>query len=290
MSAVARSDEPQRPAPAALPPRPPVRELVKATPAFESLRSAGEIGALAVRTARVASVPPYTWVQDTIVQANALIRRCALPLGVSMFSWTVGYAFILLTGFVKLLGAEDRMPGALVLGFTREPIVWVTGMVFAGATGAAITADLAARKNRDELDALSVLGVDQIRLLVIPRVMASVIAAVVLGAFAIFVTILTDYALAPFYADLAPGLVFEGIVQSMVASDQIAAVSKFFLIGLLVGVVSCAKGLSAKSGTEGVGRAVNQTVVLTFAGVWVINSVFNLAYLTIFPQLADFKG
>jgi phospholipid/cholesterol/gamma-HCH transport system permease protein len=285
MSAVARRDEPKPPAPTKS-----VGELIKSGPAFESLKSAGEMGALAVKTARVIVAPPYSWVQETIVQTNVLVRRCALPLGVSMFSWTVGYAFILLTGFVKLLGAEDRMPGALVLGFTREPIVWVTGMVFAGATGAAICADLAARKNRDELDALSVLGVDQIRLLIVPRVIASVIACVVLGTFAIFVTIVTDYALAPFFSDLAPDLVFEGIVASMITSDQIAAMTKFFLIGLLVGVVSCAKGLSAKGGTEGVGRAVNQTVVVTFAGVWVINSVFNLAYLTIFPQLADFKG
>jgi phospholipid/cholesterol/gamma-HCH transport system permease protein len=234
--------------------------------------------------------PPFSWVTDAVTETNALIRRCALPLAVSMFAWTVGYAFILLGGFVELLGAEDRMAGALVLGFTREPIVWVTGMVFAGATGAAITADIASRKNREELDALSVLGVDQIRLLVVPRVVASVIACMVLGTLAIFVTILTDYALAPFYTHLAPNLVFEGIVQSMLASDQIAALLKFFLIGLFVGVVSCAKGLSAKGGTEGVGRAVNQTVVLTFAGIWVINSIFNLGYLTIFPQLADFKG
>jgi phospholipid/cholesterol/gamma-HCH transport system permease protein len=267
-----------------------LREIALSNPAFGSLKSAGQIGALALRTASLLVRPPFSWVGDAVAQTNVLIRRCALPLAVSMFSWTVGYAFILLGGFVELLGAEDRMPGALVLGFTREPIVWVTGMVFAGATGAAITADIAARKNREELDALSVLGVDQIRLLVVPRVVASVVACLVLGTLAIFVTIVTDYALAPLYTQLAPNLVFEGIVQSMLAADQIAALAKFFLIGLFVGVVSCAKGLSAKGGTEGVGRAVNQTVVLTFAGIWVINSIFNLGYLTIFPQLADFKG
>jgi phospholipid/cholesterol/gamma-HCH transport system permease protein len=140
------------------------------------------------------------------------------------------------------------------------------------------------------LDALRVLGVDLIRLLVIPRIVAAVIACVVLGMLAILVTIVTDIALAPYYSGQSRVLVFQGIVESMLSADQIAAVLKFILIGFFVGVVSCAKGLSAKGGTEGVGRSVNQTVVLTFAGIWVINSVFNLAYLTIFPQLADFKG
>jgi phospholipid/cholesterol/gamma-HCH transport system permease protein len=163
-------------------------------------------------------------------------------------------------------------------------------MIFAGAAGAAICADIAARKNREELDALAVLGVDKIRTLIAPKVIASIFACAALGTLAIFVTIVVVWVFGPGYVDLSPNLVFEGIVSSMISSDQIAALIKFLLIGALVGLVSCAKGLSAGAGTEGVGRAVNQTIILTFAGVWVINSIFNLAYLTIFPQLADFKG
>jgi phospholipid/cholesterol/gamma-HCH transport system permease protein len=239
---------------------------------------------------RYAVTPPFAWISDAIVEANRNIRKCLFPLGLSMVTWVVGYAFILLTGLVRLLGASDRMPGGLVLGFTREPIVWVTGMIYAGSAGAAMSADLATRKNREELDALSVLGVDRIRHLVVPRVIASAVACTLLGLFAIFVTIATVYLLGPLYVDLTPRLIFDGIVQSLVSSDDIAAVIKFFLFGLFVAIVSCAQGLSAERGVEGVGRAVNRNVVVTFAGIWVINSLFNIAYLTIFPQLADFKG
>jgi phospholipid/cholesterol/gamma-HCH transport system permease protein len=278
--------------------RPPVPPRTGPTPkeafvesgVFQSLRSAGEIGALGVSAVTTAVRPPYSWVPDAILETNRLVKRCIFPLGVSMVAWVVGYAFILLTNLVKLLGAQDRMPGGLVLGFTREPIVWVTGMIFAGAAGAAITADIAAQKNREELDALAVLGVDRIRRIVVPRVVGAAISCTVLGLFAIAVTIVTVYLLGPLYIDASPRLVFDGMVQSMVSTDQIAALMKFVLFGIFVGVVSCAKGLSAKGGTEGVGRAVNQNIVLVFAGIWVINSVFNLAYLTIFPQLADFKG
>jgi phospholipid/cholesterol/gamma-HCH transport system permease protein len=276
------------------PPRPPssrsIAEIWRESDAFALLGTASAIGTLAVRSARCLVRPPFSWTGEAIAQCNAYVRRCALPLTISMFFWVIGYAFVMLLGFIRLLGAADRLPGTLLLGFTREPVVWVTGMVFAGTVGASITADLAARKNREELDALVVLGVDHIRMLVLPRVLAATVACAVLGIFALFITALTDWALAPAYVPMSHTLVLDGIVQSMLATDQIAAVIKFVLIGALVGLVSCAKGLTAKGGTEGVGRAVNENIVLVFAGLWILNSLFNLAYLTIFPQLADFKG
>jgi phospholipid/cholesterol/gamma-HCH transport system permease protein len=65
---------------------------------------------------------------------------------------------------------------------------------------------------------------------------------------------------------------------------------KNVVLGFFVGVVACHKGLTCKAGAEGVGRAVNQTVVITFFGIWLFNSVFNLGYLTVFPDAAQFRG
>jgi phospholipid/cholesterol/gamma-HCH transport system permease protein len=278
-------------------PRPPrvpngksLGDIWRESSSFKTLGTASELGGLAVKSVRCLFRPPYSWTWEAVSECNRYVRRCAIPLTVSMFFWVIGYAFVMLLGFIRLLGAADRLPGTLLLGFTREPIVWVTGMVFAGTVGASITADLAARKNREELDALAVLGVDQIRLLVLPRVIAASLACTFLGVFALLVTILTDWGLAPSFVPMSHTLVADGIVQSMLSTDQLAALLKFALIGAFVGLVSCAKGLTAEGGTEGVGRAVNQNVVLVFAGIWVLNSLFNLTYLTIFPQLADFKG
>ncbi len=276
------------------PPRPPrsarLGETWRQSSTFRGLSTASQIGTLGVKTAKCLLSGPWAWTSDAVSECNRYVRRCAVPLTVSIFFWVIGYAFVMLLGFIRLLGAADRLPGTLLLGFTREPVVWVTGMVFAGTVGASITADLAARKNREELDALAVLGVDQVRMLVLPRVVAAALACSFLGLFAILITILTDWGLAPSFVPMSHTLVADGIVQSMLSADQIAALIKFALIGAFVGLVSCAKGLSAEGGTEGVGRAVNQNIVLVFAGIWVLNSLFNLTYLTIFPQLADFKG
>ena len=72
--------------------------------------------------------------------------------------------------------------------------------------------------------------------------------------------------------------------------DLAAALIKHSILGFLIGVVACQKGLSARGGAEGVGRAVSETVVITFVAIWLINSLFNTAYLTVVPEALGLKG
>jgi len=74
--------------------------------------------------------------------------------------------------FLVLFGALDRLGGFFVLASIREFAPFVTAIVLAGVAGTAITADLGARKIREELDALQVLGVDPVKNLVVPRFLA----------------------------------------------------------------------------------------------------------------------
>jgi phospholipid/cholesterol/gamma-HCH transport system permease protein len=163
-------------------------------------------------------------------------------------------------------------------------------MIFAGVAGSAITADLGARKIREELDALAVLGVDRIRSLVVPRVFAMTIAAPVLGMLALTISQAVNYAVAPGHIGFPRSVFRDSVVSNILPLDLYASILKYAIIGFFVGVVSCHKGLASKGGAEGVGRAVNQTVVIAFFGIWLINSLFNLAYLTMFPETAILRG
>ena len=58
----------------------------------------------------------------------------------------------------------------------------------------------------------------------------------------------------------------------------------------MVGVIACQKGLSSRPGAEGVGRAVNESVVLMFVAIWLFNSIYNLAYLSLFPDATTLEG
>src|SRR5204863_9854060 len=112
--------------------------------------------------------------------------------------------------FLTLFGALDRLGGFFVLASIREIGPLITSIVMAGVAGTAITADLGARKIREELDALQVLGVDPIKNLVVPRFLALMVAtglfnvyAIIFGIFGgVLATLAFDAPLGPFFATL----------------------------------------------------------------------------------------
>ena len=109
--------------------------------------------------------------------------------------------------FLTLFGALDRLGGFFVLGAVREIGPDVTAIVLAGVAGTAITADLGARKIREELDALQVLGVDPIKNLVVPRFLALMLVtglfniyAILFGIFGgLLAEVVNGYPLGPFW-------------------------------------------------------------------------------------------
>ena len=141
----------------------------------------------------------------------------------------------------------------------------MTAIILAGVGGTAITADLGARKIREELDALQVLGVDPIKNLVVPRFLALMIVtglfniyALIFGIFGgVLATLTFDAPLGPFFATL---------LNNASTTDLWGSVVKTTLFGAIIAIVSCYKGMTASGGAEGVGRAVNQGVVITFLG------------------------
>jgi phospholipid/cholesterol/gamma-HCH transport system permease protein len=265
-------------------------ELLTGTRIWETLRSAGDMGALGVNTLRVAVRPPYPWLADAVVEGSLAFRRCVIPLALSVSAFMISLSVIVFGNLLHVLGATDREGGGMWIAFSREVCVWVSTMIFAGVAGSAVTADLGARKIREELDALAVLGVDRLRTLVVPRVIAMTIAAPVLGMVALAISQAVNYAAAPGHIGFAPAIFRDSLVSNIIPLDLYASLLKYTIIGFFVGVVSCHKGLSSKGGAEGVGRAVNQTVVIAFFGIWLINSLFNLGYLTMFPETAVLRG
>src|SRR5206468_4815149 len=123
---------------------------------YQALKSAGDMGALFLVTARTAVTPPYTWLPDAIVQFSLYARRAVLPLTLALAAYTTGYATFFFGTLLEALGATDRQPGGVYVALVREIAVWVSTMIFAGVAGSAVCADLGARKIREELDALSV--------------------------------------------------------------------------------------------------------------------------------------
>jgi len=244
-----------------------------------------------VRCARLAAVPPFTWVPEAFAQSAIVFRRTMIPLAVTSMVYVSSYGVIMAGQFLISLGVADRYGGAVITGYVRELATWMSMMVLAGVAASAVTADLGARRIREELDAMDVLGVDSIRYLVLPRVAGLTFAALVVPFVALFFAgIVLNFTIVPSRFGTGAPIVLDGMRHSIVGIDIYALLLKHLVMGLFVGVVACERGLTCGRGAEGVGRAVNQCVVITFFGIWLINSLWNTAYLSFFPDAIAIRG
>jgi phospholipid/cholesterol/gamma-HCH transport system permease protein len=250
----------------------------------DALDETGDMFVLTVRTLVSAVRPPYPYGNELVLQLIFALRVCWLPMLISTVAF--GYEAPGLQGanVLTLIGALDRLGGFFVLASIREFAPFVTAVVMAGVAGTAITADLGARKIRDELDALMVMGVDPIKNLVVPRFLALMLVTGLFDVFAlifgilggILATLVNHAPLGPFFATLA---------NNAETTDLWGSVIKTTLFGAIIAVVCCYKGMTASGGAEGVGRAVNQAVVISFLGIFAFNYAFTQVLLATHPAI-----
>src|SRR6188508_3143713 len=141
-------------------------------PAKSLLEEVGDMMILTGKTIASAIRPPYPYGGEFVSQFLFALRLCWFPLLVSTVAFGYAAPGLQAANFLVLFGALDRLGGFFVLASIREFAPFVTAVVLAGVAGTAITADLGARKIREELDALQVLGVDPVKNLVVPRFLA----------------------------------------------------------------------------------------------------------------------
>lgn len=252
--------------------------------AMEGLAQVWEVIRLAVGALVALVTPPFSWGAEFVEQGWSLARRAWFPLALSAFAFGYGAAGIQGAAFSEVLGSVERTGGVVgSVATIREIAVWVTGMLVAGVAGTAICADLGARKVRKELDALEVIGIDIVRRIVAPRVLALTLLMPALGMIAMVACVLGTLVAALLFGSTVAGF-WEAFVAGLNPVDVVAYVFKTGVFGVVVAVVCCYKGINASGGSQGVGRAVNQAVVISFVAVWIINYAFNSSYQAIFTE------
>src|ERR1700737_3348073 len=177
-------------------------------PARNVLSEVGDMMILTGKTILSALRPPYPYGGEFVSQFLFAMRLCWVPLLVSPVAFGYAAPGLQAANFLVLFGALDRLGGFFVLASIREFAPFVDAIVLAGVAGTAITADLGARKIREELDALQVLGVDPIKNLVVPRFLALMLVtglfdiyALLFGIFGgVLATLVNGAPLGPFWA------------------------------------------------------------------------------------------
>jgi phospholipid/cholesterol/gamma-HCH transport system permease protein len=250
-----------------------------------SIETFGKIVALAVEAFKwmITDIPRGRFpVQEFVRQAWFITKvslvptlLIAVPFGV-IVSVQVG-------SLAGQIGATSFMGAANGLGIIRQGAPMVCALLLAGAVGSAITADLGARKIRDEIDAMEVMGLNVVQRMVSPRLAAVLLVAPLLCGIVAMVGLLTGYVFAISVIRTTPGSYLGTFASFAQPEDLILAIFKAILFGGIVAVVAAQKGLSASGGPKGVANAVNSAVVITIVMLFAVNVAVTQIYALLFP-------
>ncbi|TKT76861.1 ABC transporter permease [Aquamicrobium sp. LC103] len=182
---------------------------------------------------------------------------------------------------LRYFGAEIfivDLVGVLVL---RELGVLLTAIMVAGRSGSAITAEIGSMKMREEVDALTVIGLNPVGVLVFPRLVALVVAVPCLTVAANAAALAGAMAVAWFYSGIAPEAFIDRMRDGIDLSTIFAGLIKAPFMALIIGIIASVEGMKVGGSAESLGRHVTASVVKAIFIVIVLDGLFAMFYAAI---------
>src|SRR6201995_450430 len=229
--------------------------------------------ALALDTFVQALRPPFFW-RECLEQCWFVARVATIPAIAQSIAFNGMVVYLFGVAAVSF-GAGDINGAGSGLATVSQIGPVATVFVLSGAAATAMCADLGARTIREEIDAMRVLGINPVHRLVVPRVLASTVVALLLNGLVCLIGLSGGYVFSVFLQGVNPGAFINGLTVLTGLRELILAEVKALLFGVMAGMVGCYRGLTVKGGPKGVGNAVNETVVYAFICLFVINVVMT---------------
>ena len=247
---------------------------------FDILQDIGAVisfvGELFLAMVQAARHPRRVRWRDTLLIAEA-VGVDALPIVI-----LVGFLMGLIMAFQAAVplgqfGAQIFVANLIGLAILRELGPLMTAIVLAGRSGSAFAAELGTMKVREEIDALKTMGLEPVRFLVVPRVIAALVMTPLLTVFADLVGMMGG---AVVLMSLGfPLITFFHQVQSAVTyGSPVGGLVKAFFFGILVAAIGCLRGLQTKTGASAVGVSTTSAVVSGIILIVITDGVFSVIY------------
>jgi phospholipid/cholesterol/gamma-HCH transport system permease protein len=168
---------------------------------------------------------------------------------------------------------------AVTMGSELGPVL--TGLMIAGRVGAAIAAEIGTMRVTEQIDALRTLSAHPVDYLVVPRLLAMLIAMPLLTAISIALGIGAAYIVATFLLGVNPADSWHQMIRHTDDVDMLTGLIKTFVYGGIIAVIACYKGLNCPQGAEGVGHATTEAVVYSSIAILVSNFFLTMLISTI---------
>jgi phospholipid/cholesterol/gamma-HCH transport system permease protein len=210
---------------------------------------------------------------DKILAHLLEFGNATLPIA-SLMALFIGGVLALQTGSrLAQYGLEGTIGGIVGLSMVKELGPVMTALLVAGRVGSAIAAEIGAMNVYEEIDALKTLDINPVRYLVMPRLLASVIAVPALCMYVNVIGLLGGALVSAVNPKIAVSfrlfrLSFQDVVKF---SDVMDSVTKSVVFGMAIALTCCYVGLKTTGGPEEIGRAVTRAVVLSFMFIFVFN-------------------
>ena len=238
------------------------------------------LGALAAATVRVILHPRRFRLTSAIHHLDRVGWQ-ALPI-MLLISFLIG-AIIAQQGIFhfRKFGADVYVVDLVGILVLREIGVLLIAIMVAGRSGSSYTAELGSMKMREEIDALRTMGLDPVEVLMVPRVLALVIALPILVFFGSLAALYGGGLITWLYGGMSPDIFISRLQEAVSVTHFKVGIIKAPFMALVIGVVACSEGLRVKGSAELLGLQTTTSVVKSIFFVIVLDGLFAVFFASI---------
>lgn len=232
---------------------------------------------LAVRAIRnIFRAPHYA---DDIFQQMDIIGVGSLPIVmlIGLFSGVV--MTMQMARALQQYGVEEQVGQIVSIALVRELGPVLTAVLVAGRNASGIASELGSMKVTEQIDAMRALGTDPIQKLVTPRLIATAFVLPLLTIIADFIGLVGGAAIAYFLLNISSSQYWTTAWMILQYNDLVQGLIKPFVFAIVIALVGCFYGMRTTGGTQGVGRATTNAVVVASVWIFFITSIITRIFL-----------
>lgn len=234
---------------------------------------------LSARSLRNVTKRPIYW-KDILMQMDT-IGVGSLPIVALIGAFSGIVMTLQMSRALATYGATSQTGQVVAISIVRELGPVLTALLIAGRNASGIASELGSMKVTEQIDAMRALGTDPIQKLVVPRLMATAIMQPLLTVIADFVALLGGLLIAVTIIGNTADQYWNSAIDVLELNDVIQGLSKPFVFAIIIALVGCYYGLRTSGGTQGVGRATTQAVVVASVWVFVIDVLITQIFVSL---------
>ena len=230
-------------------------------------------------TANIVRRPFYA--KDLILQMDAIgVGSLPITILIGFFSGVI--MALQMSRALAQYGATGQVGQITAITLVRELGPVLTALLIAGRNASGIASELGSMKVSEQIDAMRALGTDPVKKLVTPRLLAMCVTLPLLTIIANFVGLIGGYMVAvPLLRLTTASQYWNNAWRSLEYNDIAQGLLKPFLFAIIIALVGCLYGMRTSGGTQGVGKATTQAVVVASVWIFIVTAVITRIFVNL---------